>query len=407
MSKEPACGMEGWLLGEVAAEGRGLGLGLAPRPWVAGIDGGGTRTRCWVAALDGTLLGRGESGPSNYMVVGAQAAAQALDAALRAALAEAPARARLSAEAGPLAEVPAAVCLGMAGADRPDDQRVLTEALAAWGWQRWPLLWVNDAAIVLAAGRTEGAVAALIAGTGSIVYAQAESCPGSSHSAGSATVRVGGWGPILGDEGSGYDLGRRALIAVLRAADGRGPQTLLTEKILAELSLATPLALLPLVYQGGLDRPRIAALSRIVVASAQAGDEVALELVQSGAAALAELIVTALRRLGRLTDPGVKVVVSGGLFADGSPMWSWVRQALAGLAPQANITLIPLPVEPAVGAVLLALTHHFGGEATALCGDSANSGPGLFARLRQSYRVWATHRDKFTGREVKESRDQE
>lgn len=369
-----------------------------PRPWVAGIDGGGTRTRCWVASLDGTLLGRGESGPSNYMVAGPETAARALDEALRMALAEARARAEAGSEeaagtpgaalcpkATLLAEAPTAICLGMAGADRPDDQRVLTGALSALGWQGWPLYWVNDAAIVLAAGRTEGAVAALIAGTGSIVYAEAEAGPDGERGS-AAAVRVGGWGPILGDEGSGYDLGRRALIAVLRAADGRGPQTLLTEKILAELGLSNPFALPPLVYRGGLDRPRIAALSRIVVASAQAGDEVARDIVRSGAAALAELIVTALRRLGRLAEPGVKVVVAGGLFADGSPMWGWVRQGLTELCPQASITLIPLPVEPAVGAVLLALTHSRARMSPSQGRDDSETE--LFARLRRSYQAW-------------------
>ncbi|HHV54808.1 MAG TPA: hypothetical protein GXX55_05100 [Firmicutes bacterium] len=353
--------------------------------WVAGIDGGGTKTRAWVATADGELLGRGESGPSNCMAVGVPAAARALDEALRQALDEAGRAISDQDEAPPAAldvaqprtehraahrgqgERLEAICLGMAGADRPEERRELGEALARLGWPEVRLIWVNDAAIVLAAGRTEGAVAALVAGTGSIVYAETPE---------GQVVRVGGWGPIIGDEGSGYDLGRRALIAVMREADGRGPRTALTPRILEAMGVSDPFAIPSLVYRGGFDRPRIAALSRVVVEVAVQGDPVALAIARAGAADLAELVITALSQLSSGHEPGRvdKVVASGGLFANGSPMWKWVQEELDRRWNGPRCRLISLPVEPAVGAVLIAIEAVSGKQ------------PGVFSRLTGSYR---------------------
>ena len=107
----------------------------------------------------------------------------------------------------------------------------------------------TDAAILLAAGTPEGWGLALVAGTGSIAY---------GRMADGRRARAGGWGHLLGDEGSAYALVLAGLRAVARAADGRGPATVLTERFLAEMSLSRPQELVPAIYRGGADRAALA-----------------------------------------------------------------------------------------------------------------------------------------------------
>src|SRR5262249_20279577 len=120
-----------------------------------------------------------------------------------------------------------AAWLGLAGVDRPSDQKLLLpriQSLAA------TLRLTNDAELLLSA--VDGAVGvALVAGTGSIALGR------DKHG---TSARAGGWGHILGDEGSGYEIGRQALQAAMRAADGRGEATLLLERIMRHWSLERP-----------------------------------------------------------------------------------------------------------------------------------------------------------------------
>ena len=117
---------------------------------------------------------------------------------------------------------PAAICLGIAGVDRPDDARVVREIMKRIGYKAKVLV-VNDALVALEAGAPDQPGVVVIAGTGSIAYGRNEQ---------NQAARAGGWGYMLGDEGSGYWIGRAALRAVLREADRRGPATQLTGLLL-------------------------------------------------------------------------------------------------------------------------------------------------------------------------------
>src|SRR5262249_9170650 len=129
---------------------------------------------------------------------------------------------------GDRAIVPAAICLGIAGVDRPGEARTITALMRRIG-QTARILCVNDALLALAPGVRDGSGIVIIAGTGSIVYGK--------NAAGRA-ARAGGWGHMIGDEGSGYWIGREALAAVMRATDGRGPATRLAGDILAFFEVA-------------------------------------------------------------------------------------------------------------------------------------------------------------------------
>ena len=161
------------------------------RELLLGLDGGGSKTLALLADAEGRVIGRGIAGASNYQNIGETAAWAALDTAIAAAFAD----------AGLEPSAVAAVGLGLAGVDRPED-RALFEGWAARRFGGAPVVIANDAELVLAAGTPDGWGIALISGTGSIVFGRSPQ---------GEMARAGGWGHIMGDEGSGYAIGVEAL----------------------------------------------------------------------------------------------------------------------------------------------------------------------------------------------------
>ncbi len=299
---------------------------------ILGLDGGGSKTLALLADASGNVLGRGAAGASNYQNVGAQAAWAALDAAIAAAFAD----------AGRAPEPLAAVCLGLAGVDRPEDR----ELFARWAAGRFGVAAViiaNDAELVLAAGTPDGWGVALISGTGSIVFGRDRS---------GQMARAGGWGHTLGDEGSGYAIGAAALRAILRAFDGRGPETALTSSVLAYWSLASPTDLVGQVYREGCGTAEIAELARLVDAAAGNGDRAALEILHEAGRELAITVEAVVRRLGMPAGAPLPCALAGGTVVNGQS----VRAAFLVAAADLGLWLDPITSvsEPAQGAVRLA-----------------------------------------------------
>ena len=123
--------------------------------------------------------------------------------------------------------IPSAICLGIAGVDRASDEAVVRSIMSRIGYKA-RILVVNDALIALQAGVGDAPGIVIVSGTGSIAYGR--------NDQGEAS-RAGGWGYVLGDEGSGYWIGRLALRAVVRHADGRGRVTSLTPRLLAHFGV--------------------------------------------------------------------------------------------------------------------------------------------------------------------------
>jgi N-acetylmuramic acid 6-phosphate etherase len=297
-----------------------------------GVDGGGTHTVALLAGRDGTVLGRGEGGPSNLHAVGAQRTLQALGEAVAAAFA-----------AAGLTRVPvAAACLGLAGCGREEDRAVVRDWVTGTH-QAGKVEVTTDVALLLAAGTPDGWGVAVVAGTGSIVC---------GRSADGREARAGGWGPLLGDEGSGFSLAVAALRAVARAADGRGPATLLQERLLGQLQLERPQQLIPWLQRGGSDRAAVAALAPLVLETAEAGDATAAALMEDGVRELA-LATTAVVRQLRLDAKAVPLALAGGVLLARPSYRDHFLRVLGSLggAP-VLVTLVP---EPARGAVRLAL----------------------------------------------------
>ncbi|WP_390891127.1 N-acetylglucosamine kinase [Gemmata palustris] len=300
---------------------------------VLGIDGGGTSTIVLLAArtADGwKALGRGEAGPSNRHAVGTSSALAALDEATT----------RAFTAAGRSRQPVRAACLGLAGAGRPGDQEIVRE-WAARAKLAEAVDVIEDAALLLAAGTPNGAGVAIVAGTGSMAFARC---------ADGRTARSGGWGPLLGDEGSGYAIALAGLRAAARSADGRAPVTPLTDRLLAALGLKRPQELVGVVYRGG-DRASLAALAPVVLEAAESGDPVADSIVREAASELAAAAAAAARAL----DLGASfpVALAGGLLVSGP---GYRERFLAALSER-GLTAAPVTLvrEPAEGAVRLAL----------------------------------------------------
>ncbi len=292
-----------------------------------GVDGGGTQTSALLATRAGQVIGRGAASGSNPRAVGLAAAT----AAIQAATAEALAAAGL-----PAGTLPAAACLGIAGAGRP----VHKAELQAWAEsvhlaQR--CLIATDAETVLAAGTPDGWGVALISGTGSCCFARSPD---------GQTLQVGGWGYLLGDEGSGYDLALRALRLATQTADGRAAAHALLAALLDAWGLAVPSDLVTQVYARGLTRPELAALTRPLFALAEAGDADALRLIDQATADLALLARTAARRLALANPP---LALAGGLLGAGAALRARLADRLgAGWGPTTWVA------DPAQGALVLA-----------------------------------------------------
>src|SRR5215212_8197788 len=259
--------------------------------YILGVDGGGTKTLALLGDLDGNILARGLSGPSNYNAVGFHTACLALADAISMA------RKDYSGEITSL-------CLGLAGAGRKED----SERFENWAVNKFPKTAVtvtSDAEILLMAGSPSGPALALICGTGSIVYGQTVT---------GELIRAGGWGYLFGDEGSGYAIGIAALRAVIQAHDGRGPETLLSELVLKRYGLHQPPELVRAVYGSESPRPGVAALSNLVEQASGRADPVAIAILEDSSRELARAIAALYPKLGTSTVP---LIITGGTILHG------------------------------------------------------------------------------------------
>jgi len=294
---------------------------------VIGIDAGGTKTVCQRSDQHGRIAAEARGPGANLQ----RAGAAHVERVLR----------QVVAEVLPAGEpAPDVVCVGMAGVDRPADSKVVQD-LVQGIVPGTRVVVVNDALIALEAAVPGDPGVVVIAGTGSIAYGRNRQ---------GAAARAGGWGFLLGDEGSGYWFGRQALRAVVRSADGRGPHTLLTARVLSHFRVANTQDLLRKIYDGTFDPATLASAASQVEAAADAGDEVSLGLIETGAR---ELALAGLSVCGQLALSHGPVVLAGGMFRAAPRLGQRVTSHLRGRWPSMVVTR--LAGEPAAGAVSLAL----------------------------------------------------
>lgn len=306
-------------------------------PLFIGVDGGGSHTRAVVAGEDLVPKGRGSAGPAN-------AATRPLPRVV-AAVSEAVADSARAAGIDPADA--AGIACGLAGIDTAGiAHRVVAALDEIYG--RGKVLVTNDARIALAgavAGPVDGPGIVLIAGTGAIAFGRGTD---------GTEARAGGWGPVIGDEGSGYAIAQRGLTAVVRSLDGRGPTTRIRDLLFASEGMSSPDELLHRIYRTDGGAGDVAAYFPLVMAAAKEGDAVALAILAEAGEELSLAVVTVIRKL-RLEREAFDVAAVGGVFSAGDLILGPLREKIRAVAPGAR--LHPPVYAPEIGAVRLALAR--------------------------------------------------
>jgi N-acetylglucosamine kinase len=301
---------------------------------VIGIDAGGSKTVCLLADEQGAILGDARGPGANLHSAGEAG----VEEVLRAVIVEALDGRRVTLDA---------ICIGMAGVDRDDEARAIRAVMRRIGHSR--VIVVNDALIALVAGAKDADGIVIVAGTGSIVYGR------NQHG---QAARAGGWGHMIGDEGSGYWIGREALTAVMRAGDGRGPATDLTASVLGYFDVDDVSRLPRLVYDRANPRAGVAALGPIVARVADDGDAVAVRILERAAEELVLGARSVATRLDMRGDPFC-FYLAGSIFRLVPRLAGELERRLVEVAPRSATAV--LEAEPAEGAVWLALAEAHGG----------------------------------------------
>ncbi len=292
-----------------------------------GVDGGGTTTRAVVIDENLRALGRGEAGPGNFYSAGGDAALANILAAVRAAI---------NSAGGPESSI-ASWGLGLAGACSEADKIAQRAALLPHA-NGAKVIVDEDAAAAQAGAFAGGPGAICIAGTGANCFGVNES--GERRGA-------DGYGPLLGDRGSGYWCGEQALRTACASFDGSGPSSALREAVFQQLGAADVFALIQIVYAPDFKKDRIAALFPTVLQAAQSGDAVAMNILGRAGHELAKTTLAVLRPL-KIN----RVVPLGGLLANETPVRAAYEVALSEEIPDIQFAL-PLH-DAAIGAALLA-----------------------------------------------------
>ncbi|MEH2369153.1 N-acetylglucosamine kinase [Nostoc sp.] len=311
--------------------------------YVLGIDGGGSKTVCILMDDLRQVLGRGEAGPSNYQSIGTAATLQSIQSAIQNAFEAAIITNYVNINA---------ICLGLAGVGRATDIEVVKGLVKELQNNKLPITWAlqpanivicNDALIALVGGIGQPVGIVVAAGTGSIVFGRNYE----GH-----TKRVGGWGYILGDEGSAYKIAIAGMNAALKSYDGREMSTSLIEGFKQHLDLESIEDLIEVIYRRGWEVKQIAALAPVVDFAAASGDIVANIIIDDAVKELVKATFTVIHATFSV-DSALEIVTTGSVWRGRSKIHERFSASLIKKFP--NVNVIFPRYEPAYGAGLLAL----------------------------------------------------
>lgn len=295
-----------------------------------GFDGGGTKTECLLANAEGEIVARSVGGPSNPLRTGYMRAWFSLSEAADSVLSRQKLKAR---------DI-RGICAGIGGTGRPGvAKRVSTFFERSFPNANIRVTTDLEIALEAAFGTGEGII--LLAGTGSAAF---------GRDANGRTARAGGRGPWFSDEGSAFDIGRRAFEAVSRFEEHRGPATALSQRLFAWHQAQSWDALLERIAKNPDDVfpqtfPLVAQLS-------DKDDAVCQEILSTAAAALAELARCVAEELG-WRDKEIRIAKVGGVHGRSRYFDVAIESELNKATPLAR--LLPLETSPAEAAVRMAI----------------------------------------------------
>ena len=293
----------------------------------AGIDGGGSKTLAIVANERGMVIGKGLAGSSNPNLVGIHVSIDNLRSALLMALRSSESK-----------EIEVAV-FGVAGSEA---QRQLSKKLSDSLEYVKEVVVMNDSFICLAAGTLGRPGVVVVAGTGSITLAIDEE---------DKVIRAGGWGYLLEDEGSGFQLGKEAVLETLKFLEGRAPPSKLVKAVLTKLEAKEVSDLLSSIYGSKNPVSKLASLAPLVVQLANEGDPAAMKIVDKATDGLVSCVASVISRSSFSSRP-IPVILSGGVFAGQNIYLETFKSKLSRMLPESEPKTLEL--DPAVGALFLA-----------------------------------------------------
>ncbi|HDO20629.1 MAG TPA: hypothetical protein ENG81_03820 [Candidatus Bathyarchaeota archaeon] len=292
--------------------------------YIIGIDGGGSKTEAVSTTLKGKLIKTGREGSININIVGVEEAYENLRRVIE--------KVKLNGKAE--------ICvLGAAGVEKRENMKHLYEKCMELDFSE-KLIITSDAKIALES-ILDGEKIIVISGTGSIALAEDKS---------GETIRAGGWGYILDDEGSGFWIGLKALREVLREYDGRSERSKLTPLILEKYGLNEAKLLVDIFYSGKLKVQNIANITKLVAEAEEMGDEKAHRIFLEAGRNLAEMALAIIRKVNWRKP---KIYCFGGVFNATDTILQAMRKEIIKVKPEVKVE--KSNIKPIAGTVILAL----------------------------------------------------
>jgi len=322
------------------------------------VDGGATKTTAVVGRPDGTLLGAARAPSSNYHNVGVKGAARSIRTSIRLAC-------RRAAQSSRDLET---VVIGLAAMDSPSDFVVGRRLAHLAGLGRRRII-KHDSVIALYAATLGRPGIVVNAGTGSFA---------AGVNARGRILRAGGWGSIIDDEGSAYDVGRLAIRAALRALDGRERETIIGRLLVRRYKLRTLEDIVPAVHEKLMTVEEISAISKLAAQAALKGDRAARDIFAYEGKALAGLVSSIARRLG-MTRTKPNIYCTGGVFKAGPIVLAPFERELRKSVPRFAVKRPRF--DPVVGAFVLALRQRRIETSGSILGNLQASYPRLASEM--------------------------
>jgi N-acetylglucosamine kinase len=301
------------------------------KKYLIGLDGGGTKTKCVITDLELNPLFTCQGGPSNFLIIGTQKVSETILPLIL----ESIAYLKISHE-----DI-ASILIGTTGAGREGDAEKLKTDFIEYAKSKeysFKSFHVDSDARIALEGAFSGEPGSLlIAGTGSVIFGKDK-----NHK----IHRVGGFGRLIGDEGSGNTLGRRGLNQVAKQFDGRGEKTLLTEILKKDFGITDSSQLITEVYRNNLD---IASFAPKVIEAAQSGDKIANNILEEESNELVLHVKSIYKMIG---EEKLKLCLMGGTIATENYYSTMFRKKIELQLPSIRIVSAENP--PEIGAAFMA-----------------------------------------------------